>query len=367
MSEVEIENFHNDYLIEIRPRLQSVNVLVNLKRQLKSPQISLSSDSIYITEDIVFKVPCKKLKIVYNSLNNVQITDKFISFRFSTTNDGFGSFKSEILQLENCNDSIVSKFYFGNNSSLKIQCGNCLQIFSENNFKRILPLPSEHSEPSDWFCHNHGNKDETVNNNTLDPQESDFFYSICYCHLNSKLLKGCLKSAPNLVCRRCLAWIGIILNDISFKVWFNTVQISDNVKILKSSALNDTILTIKSILKDSLLTSARIILRCQINKTQIDYLLLWVIEKKLNIVINKSLEEFNDLFVAKILFKFQSGTNNIEEHWFNDITVSNVDISKLMMVEILKHLYKMNKILPKEWSSSNDFYISYLPLYDDSK
>ncbi|GJQ79703.1 hypothetical protein Trydic_g5850 [Trypoxylus dichotomus] len=325
-----------------------INVLVNLKRQLKTPQISLSCDSVFITEDIVTKIPCKELRIVYNSLNNVQVTDKFVSFRFATSNDGFGSFKSEILQLNHDNDKITSNFNFANDSKLRIQCGNCTAIFCESTFKRILPLPSEHSEPSDWFCHNHHGNDSSMNKSLLDPSENDFFYSLCYCHLNSKAVTGFIRSATNLVCKRCLAWIGVVLNENCFKIWFNTIQISHNSKIYKTSALDDAYLTIRNILKDSLLSSARIILHCQVGKEKLDYLMI-------------------ELYVAKVLFKFQSGPNVIVNQWINDVSVSSVEISKLMMIEVLKHLYAMNKLLPKEWSSSNDFYISYLPLYDNDK
>lgn len=354
--------FYDNFLIEIRPRLQSVNILINLKRRLSSPSISITNDDIFIIDDnFKYKIPLKSLRIVPNSLNNMNINDNFISFRFATTNDTFGTFKSEILHLKTETDKSIERKFFESNSTLSLECTNCSQVYCKENFKRILPLPSETSDPSEWFCHAHG-PDKNAN---INPKIDDIFYSTSFAHINSQLLKNILKSKTNLVCNRCLAWIGTIENENSHRIWFNTIKFSNENRSLSTIPLNDVYLTIRNVLKDTLLNSAKVILQCQVNKDQIDYILLWIIEKKLNVLVDDDQNDYNDIFMAKILFKFVSGSNNIVNQWLNDVIVANVSVSKPMMIDVLKYLYKMNKLLPKEWNFSNDFYVSYLPLYNN--
>lgn len=353
-----------NFLIEIRPRLQSVNVLVNLRLN-KAPNIYLSKDGCIIfitTSTVTYKIPCKKLYC--DSLNGVDITDESLSFRFSTTNTDFGSFKSELLTSENVtdNDDRLNKFVFTDNCKLKIECRNCCNIFCEKLFKRVLPLPSNDNGCTDWFCH-------AADVSSSDPGEDDLFYLICYCHLNSKNLTG-LYTRKNLICSRCLACVGIVINENCYRIWFNTVRMSDDRGLIKAwgtTGLNDVCLTIRNILKDSLLTSTRIIFKSSNHDDQMDYLLVWVVERKLNILLNSDSndEGYEDLSVAKVLYKFSSDTtSDTIMQWSNDVTVSNIDISKTMMSQVLKHLYKMNKLLPTKWNFTNDFYVSYLPLYD---
>jgi len=44
--------------------------------------------------------------------------------------------------------------------------------------------------------------------------------------------------------------------------------------------------------------------------------------------------------------------------------VTSAFFSKVMMLEVLQHLHKNNKVFPPEFAMSNDFLVSYLFLYE---
>jgi hypothetical protein len=361
------EKIYKSLVLEIRPRLRSVNVLISLVSSVENVKISLNSDSFQIiVGEHTCNVCCKNLKIVSDSLSSLSVTESYVSFRFATDNslDDWGSFKTELLRTSESVSFALSKSTFLLKSQLyTIQCKNCSQDLSESlRFGRVLPLPSEHSEPGDWFCHGHGSNSVAL----LDPKESDIFYTSCYCHLNKRSTRNVLESDKLIVCKRCLSWLGVAKNPETAKFWFNTVAFKDESKVHTSCALRDALDTVHETLCGVLFTTAKIILCCQSSKSQTDYILLWILEKQLNVQIYNSDSEgvVEDCKVAKVLFKYESGGGEIVKKWLEDSSVASVDVSKPMTVEILKHLYKFNKIFPREFSESNNFYISYLMMYE---
>ncbi|XP_044269380.1 E3 ubiquitin-protein ligase E3D [Tribolium madens] len=357
------KNIYKTVILEIRPRLQSVNVVINLISPIEVSKISLNEDNFQIiVDEHVHTVCCKNLKIVVNSLSSLIVTQTYISFRFATVNssDDWGSFKTEVLRTVGSNvHTNLENIFLNVSMEYVIQCKNCSHNLSENvKFERILPLPSENSDSSDWFCHSHGSSNVAV----LNPKESDVFYGSCYCHLSKQLVHNVLETEKLVVCKRCLSWLGLLKNSETFKFWFNTVAFKDETMVHSTSPLSDTLIALREILNSILFNTAKIVLCCQSGKKQNDYILLWILEKQLNVQLG-----VKDYKVAKVLFKYENNKNETVKKWMEDSNVVSVDISKPMTVEILKHLYKFNKIFPQEFSESNNFFISYLMMYEHEK
>lgn len=360
---------YESLVMEIRPRLQSVNVYIVLK-QKSSSDIDLilnCNDFSIVLEGNVHKILCTGVNILPESLSSLQINGLHVSFRFQTNSnpqDFTGRFKAEFLQPPQLQKHIKKSVnWLKRNTNYSIFCSNCRQTFCNNvSFQRVLPLPSDHLDLSDWFCHGH-NIDTNTN---LNPNANDIFYTETYVHLANSLINGdVIKSDKVIVCKRCLLWLGLKVNDLVVKIWFNTVSFKSDDETYHSSPLNDVHLVTNEILSSSFLNMAKIVFHCQINNNVKNYILLWVIEKKLNLQADVS-KGIKNCDVAKVLFKFEEEESPLVLEWQKESVTTAMCISKPMMVELLKHLYKINKMFPEEFRVTNGFFVSYLCLYENS-
>ncbi|KAJ8947587.1 hypothetical protein NQ318_010099 [Aromia moschata] len=348
-------------ILEIRPRLQSVNVFVTLLNKSKLVDVALENEQIdIITDSIISTIPCKDIKIIGNSLTSLKIFENYVTFRFATNNslsENLGGFKTELLQNTVASiESLSNKPLLSKGTNYTIQCINCTKPLSVPlKFQRILPLPSDNADLSDWFCHAHGSHDSV----SLDPKDTDLFYSHCYVHVNKNNFSTIRGNDKITVCKSCLSWLGIFQNSNTLRLWFNTVKFVDNNASVSTDALTDVFHSIKDVFKHSLYSSVKIMLSCQVSSSQVESILIWVMEKKLQILFDGS-GEFKKYDVAKVLFKFVKNDDGSFAQWQNDSMVSNINVSKPMILAILKHLHKFNTVLPQEFSNSNDFYISYM-------
>lgn len=354
-------------IMEIRPRLQSVNVYIVLKQKTTDVNVVLNHNDISINvEGSVYKIPCVGVNILPESLSSLQINGFHVSFRFQTDNnpqDLTGRFKAEFLQPPRTQNYVATNTnWLKKNTSYSLFCCNCRKIFCNDvSFQRVLPLPSDNLDISDWFCHGH-NIDTDTN---LNPKANDVFFTETYVHLADSLVNDeTIKSNKIIVCKRCLFWLGLSVNNSVLKLWFNTIGFKSDDQTYNSSALSDVYVVTNEILSSSFLNMAKIIFHCQVNDNVTNYILLWVIEKKLNIIADLS-KGITKCDVAKVLFKFENFECPMILEWQKESVTSVVGISKAMMVDLLKHLQKVNKIFPKEFSVSNGFLVSYLCLYDN--
>lgn len=360
MAEAEIKIYHS-LLMEIRPRLQSVNVYIVLKEISPDLKIVLNNNDFdIIAGEKIYKIPCEDVNIVPESLNSLEIKGLHVSFRFQTNNNFASRFKFEFLQpvpLEKYVNKNIN--WLKKNTVYSLFCANCSQKFcTDVSFQRVLPLPSENLDLSNWFCHGH-----SVDANTnLNPKANDLFYTETYVHLSDSVINDkIIKSNKIIVCKRCLFWLGLKMSDSVLKIWYNTVGFKSGVETYNSSPLNDINLVVNEILRSSFLNMAKIIFHCQVSNNVKNFILLWIIEKKLNIVAD---EKHCD--VAKVLFRFEEQENATIAEWEKESVTSVVGISKCMMVDLLKHLYKINRIFPKGFNVTNGFFVSYLFLYDST-
>ncbi|XP_072388260.1 E3 ubiquitin-protein ligase E3D [Diabrotica undecimpunctata] len=355
-------SLYKSVLFEIRPRLQCVNAFITLSTGHQTIEVTLDDEIVILTIGTeVAKIPCRGIKIISNSVTCLKVTDKFLTFRFLTESaEEIGSFKTELLHNTVANEeSLNNKPLLSNGVTYVLQCINCNRSLSDPiEYTRILPLPSENSDASDWFCHNHGEK----TNISLDPKPSDIFYSQCFVHMNAKCVSNIKSCKQVFVCRFCLQWLGTKHNNNTIKIWFNTIKFTHYSGSISSCSLEDAFQTIKNSLRYSIHNASKILLSCHTSSTQTGTIMLWVLEKKLQILFGETnVKEYN---VAKVLFKFVSKDEHLLQQWENDSLVTSVDISKPMMVELLTNLHKCNKLFPLEYSKSNGFNVSYAFLYD---
>nr|CAI5828737.1 unnamed protein product [Callosobruchus analis] len=227
-------------------------------------------------------------------------------------------------------------------------------------FKRALPLPSENLDPGEWFCHK-----SDASGFSLDPKLSEIFYTHCSIQLNSENIRNIDESSKVLLCKSCQNWLGIKYNDSTLKFWLNTVEfICDNGSIT-TSALQDVFNLIKGVFNHKLQSSTKIMLCCQIDTNASEAVLLWVLEKRLEIFFDDS-REAKSCEVAKVLYKSVTHDDKMLEQWKNDVMVDTIDVSKGMVLEIMNHLRQYNKVLPDEFATSNGLSVSYLFMYSST-
>ncbi|XP_018564708.1 uncharacterized protein LOC108906050 [Anoplophora glabripennis] len=359
-----LEKNYKTVILEVRPRLQSVNAFVSLLNCNTTVKIILDEEQIkIIDDDRVSTILCKGINAVPNSLSSFKQTDNYIVFRFVTNNslENLGSFKTELLQNTVASiESLSNKPVLTKGVNYTVQCINCSKALNVPiKFQRILPLPSDSSDPNEWFCHAQSSKD----NVSLDPKETDIFYTHCYLHINKSNLLNIKGNDKVIVCKFCLNWLGIIYNQNTLRIWLNTVKFLDNNSAISTDSLSDIFHSFKDIFRHSLYNSLKLMIVCQTSSSQSDSVLIWVLEKKLQIFIETSggLKKFD---VAKVLFKYAKSEDEAFKQWQSDSMINLLNISKPMMLNTIKHLHKFNKMLPPLYSKSNDLSVSYIFMYE---
>ncbi|XP_019757771.1 uncharacterized protein LOC109536130 isoform X1 [Dendroctonus ponderosae] len=359
--------FHKSIVVELRPKLKSASVFITLKDDCPNATsvILVEHDFKVVFENAEnFTVPLTNFDAQSSTLTSLKISEHFISFRLlagQSNVSNFGSFKTELLENNDIDSKLSNSTFIKNNILYAIDCANCQRSLGPDiKFERVLPLP-ENLDQADWFCHGHDSNPV----NLLEPKTKDFLFTNCYFCIHKDKISNCLSKNNVLVCKFCFNWLGTLSENCTVRLWFNTVTFRDNnCGVFNTAPLTDAFLTIRGLFECSLLNSIKAIFVYKNSDGAKHYLLLWVLEKQLNILLSLN-EHSKSTNVAKTLFKFlDHDDNEILEQWKNDQSVDVVDVSKNMMVEVMKHLYNNNKLFPVEYSKSNNFLVSYLCMYD---
>lgn len=408
--------------IELRSRLRSCNVFIttgidftkncNLKISIQANCIVLNyynddydkskrRDSLSSIESLSdcysedeFEVSCvipvrQFCQIIPNSMSCLKIDKSTISFRILTEPKNGGNFYKELLSTNNFDSSTkgnVLKLNVKVGEELKITCANCSNIVSGNNvkFDRILELPTANLDMSEWFCHGHGHAhgDVPQPDGVLKPNKSDFLYRLTFFVINNSLLSDKTNKFNSkrevYHCNRCLAWLGLKNKD-TVKLFNSEVKIhqndSDNVvfahKTIEDIHTDDFIYTIEHLTREfnigfQYTVMCKIVLECTISATKKQYLLIWVMDKELQVLRNDVDTIFDDKIelqsslVTKILYKVEFCMNDEVESWMSDPTVVSTDISKGMFSNGLAHLQQMSLKVPEYFRNTNGYCVSYL-------
>ncbi|KAK9885953.1 hypothetical protein WA026_013829 [Henosepilachna vigintioctopunctata] len=353
--------------IELRPRVRTGNVFIKMKHNINpnNYRINLKSKGFELINGLIIiavNFPGNYL-LVENSLSSLSFGPDYIYFHFNlhTFNKVLGSIKTEFVETPSMPLVRKQKIKLLPDISYKLHCVNCLQTLNESiNFKRILPLPSSHIDPSEWFCHKHDNDKALI---SFSPSITELFFNSCYFHINENNLENITIKSKFIACKRCLFWLGL-KSEHHFKSWFHNIKFISNDKNECSSAKDDILLTISEIVNQSFLGSVKILFECQCSENQTNYLFLWILDKNLTILLGDNETDLKEHTAYKILYNFVND-KEIVKKWIDDCYTSCIVVSKLMMVCILKQLNEYHKSLPESFSTSNGLKISYLLISEE--
>lgn len=357
------------------------------RRDSVSSSDSFSDDEAEIVQEIRMDEFCH---VIPNSMSGLKIEKNSISFRVLTEAVSGGSFYEEQLLLNtNQNSKAISHapvIDVNVDEEVKIICGNCVNVVSNDGlkFERVLELPSENIDMSEWFCpcsHGHSHKHEI----TMKSKKCDFLYRLTYFVVGQEILSAktnkfnCKRNTYH--CNRCLAWLGL-KNDDKVKLFNSTVKISrennNDSHIFKYNAmgsnntsLNDFIFTIEKMAKEfnigfQYAIMNKLVLECNVSDNKREFLLIWVMDKELQVLRNDdSAGNTGEIklvsnFLTKILYKVHDSLNEEVETWLSDPTIVSTVISKNMFLKGVEHLQKMSLKVPESFRSTNGYILSYL-------
>ncbi|KAG6464204.1 hypothetical protein O3G_MSEX014352 [Manduca sexta] len=368
-----ILNYYNDYKSSRRDSLSSIESLSDC----------YSEDEFEATTIIPIVEFCQ---IIPNSMSCLKIDKNTISFRILTEPTNGGNFYKEFIS-ENLEDSVKSSDVKVNvrvGDAVKIICSNCSNLISDGcvKFERILELPSNNMDMSEWFCHghSHGSQTEVV----LKSNKLDFLHRLTYFAINPSVLseKTNKFNSKRAVyhCNRCLAWLGLKNKD-NIKLFNSEVKIQQNdteqlaltfKNQLASVHVSDFVHTIECMMKEFNLglqftIMCKIVLECTISVIKKQYLLIWVMDKELQVLRNKDQIvtdkiELQSNIATKILFKIELELNDEVESWLSDPSVVSTDISKNMFHQGVEHLQQMSLKVPETFRNTNGYSVSYLKI-----
>lgn len=412
--------------IELRSRLRSCNVFIttgvdftkncNLKISIQTNCIVLnyykeddcdkskrrdSLSSIESLSDCYSEDECEVscvvpvhqfCQIIPNSMSCLKIDKSTISFRILTEPKNGGNFYKELLSTNNFDSSTkgnVLKLNVKVGEDLKITCANCSNVVSGSSvkFDRILELPTANLDMSEWFCHGHGHSHGHADapqpsDGVIKPNKSDFLYRLTFFVVNNSILSDKTNKFNSkrevYHCNRCLAWLGLKDKD-TVKLYNSEVKLQQNGtesvvfahKTIEDIHTDDFIYTIECMTREFNLgfqytVMCKMVLECTISATKKQYLLIWVMDKELQVLRNNvdtilsDKIELQSTSVTKILFKVEFCMNDEVESWVSDPGVVTTEISKGMFTNGLAHLQKMSQKVPEYFRNTNGYCVSYL-------
>lgn len=387
-------------LIEYSSRLQVANFFILFTKRftdaksvnilLKPSEITIQFDGNEVTLDL-----SEHFQLETCSLSLLNIDGDSVSFRLNTNNDD--NFRFEYLNVNNNvspADILRLKVNVECDKDFQIICSNCTcPLTTILNYKRILELPSENLDLSEWFCHKHHpstNEQTASSNNHLinakekfnfakfNPRDNDLLFGQFFFLFNATKLTG-IKSKNNcMYCRRCLNFIGETVRDATIKIWDENVKIlskSESRSMFSGSTIfqNFYFIIRKNVQDFDFMASAglpatnKILFEAKDSDGKIHFLLLQVMNKSLELFMMSGLVDgqvsVDKLSGMKIFYRLESDeTKPMVKFWQNDVGCSNIRISKRMFTIAVDTLGDYSKFVPVEYRNMGGFTISYLHL-----
>lgn len=390
MEKLKIKSF----VIETRSRIKSGNCFICFNNSLDQHQtkVSLKAAEIIIqVDDDVLKIETKKFfDINIKSFHSLLVKDNFMSFRFISATEK--QFDTEVLKVH-CPSTKFQRIKLSVDSIKEelvvIACSNCdssLTVEKEVPLKRILELPSNNLDVSDWFCHRHGdeklfddsqNKEETVSScfdektHKFQPKLNDLFHGPFCLLMNSQVFdKSRLRQKRQLIhCKRCLQLIGEG-NSAMVKFWCESVKFNGKPFFDVASPID----LIKHVIKNHLACDGlmflppivRIIFESS-NPTDDKKvnLLIQVMDKNLQLLrLNLTSSQLEEKTSIKVMYLKLSEDNADDErtlkYWQKDINVTTFEMSFKLLHMLCEHLKLQSELIPEAYRTNNCFQLSYI-------
>lgn len=409
-------------LIEHWPRLQCANFFILFTKvfaDVSGVRVCLKPTYIAIDiengKTISIELDSIDLQIQVNSLSLLIVKHNLISFRANTNSNGI--FQRELLNIPKLpiipNTLVKLPITIEPNHNFYIVCNNCVGPLTDAlNFRRVLELPSENMDLSEWYCHKpmtnaegggvdgvdddasdhshhhqhaHDNESDSpkkFNYNKFHPRQDDLLYGNFFALFHMDNFKNMrIDEQTKLIhCHRCLQHIGEILRRPSVKIWNCNVKIrrlaSDCTESYGPLFNGDTIyenflFILKKILIDFEMVVAaatqtqRIIFEAQSFDGTTRFLFIHIMSKNQNLFKMAHIEEDTIRLTSsngmKVLFRCESNENQaLLRFWQNDVNVINSQISIEMFECVLDKLHEHSKFVPETFRENNGFYLSYI-------
>lgn len=398
----------SNVLIEHLPRLKCANFFILFSRtfadissvrvHLRPTEISINFDNYRST---IIDLATLSVHIKIDSLSLLIAKNNLISFRINIAS----GFREEILSAPA--DDIRLKSIHLNvqpNEPFHVICGNCSGPLSDLlSYRRILELPSENMDASDWFCHKHDADDSSHQhqcNGQAPSTISDFKSLASLISNDGDLLFGnhfALFNASRFTnihvnsshkqthCRRCLHHIGVTVNNNkTLKLWNNNIKVrkpTDNVEpsqylFSDSASIFGAFLTIiNRITYDFQMLgrqSIKLLFDAQSANGTTTFLFVQTMARNLELYqmlsnernmndANRTQVTMNRIDGIKCLFLCEEYTDTaFVNYWQQDINVITTTISIQMLECVVERLQTVSRYVPEQFRSNNGFALSYL-------
>ncbi|XP_045168495.2 E3 ubiquitin-protein ligase E3D-like [Mercenaria mercenaria] len=290
----------------------------------------------------------------------------------------------------------------------KWYCGVCKQKILTDRciLSRVLPLPSENwSEFADmWFCHNHGNQEESSQKQgRLLPKAKECFVGETYVlvarrHVNNVGIK--VTKSGTVICRRCGRQIGEAIEsenglskeDSIIKFFLHTLLMKDlaYADLIKSEISNGHRVDLNGFFSGLLqeqsdtYASFRFIIESQcdglsgnVQDRPSSTCLLWMLDSMVQMYRSSSVPDSDGNIqvtktdVTKIMFKCQLGglcanrspdyvTKSVISLWKKDNTVHGFRLPHPVFLQLINLLLQNCKTLPASQRYLNGFHMSFI-------
>ncbi|XP_063698392.1 uncharacterized protein LOC134829293 [Culicoides brevitarsis] len=406
----------SNIIIEKRPRLQCANFFITFTEnfvQQDAVKLNVSADKLVIRfDDREFLVKLSDhLQLHTKTLSQLIIKKNYVSFRINTNMENFTSEVLEVHPTTNANNnSYLLESGLTLNTPYKVHCSNCTNILTPDEviFGRILELPSENMDMSEWFCHKHGtcgaseavsdtNNDESrfydesiedkFNSNKFKPGTKDIFYGNYFGLFNMKLFKNVRIKGKLVYCRRCFQFLGELTNlkyKDAIKVWNDTVNFEkipsgDTIFLFDNTSLLKNFIFILCKLQHDFTFELfglpqlfKVIFEATLSDGKKNFLLLQVMDHNLEMLRLQKPAENDEIQASlllekcktmKLLFKFEEDEEQpLVKFWLSNTNVSSVQISPQMFTAAVEYLTKMSSLIPECYRTSYGFVLSYLDM-----
>lgn len=390
----------SSFVIEFRKNLGAGNAFIKFNEKLGTAEtkVLLKSNEIIIhAGDEEYTIETANFFYInVKSFYNLLVKDNFISFRFITSNENFGS--DLVSNISGAITYQKLKLNLNNECDVKVSCSNCDSLLTtekEINFKRVLELPSSNMAISDWFCHRHDgekifqnseqnnnkscNEKECFNEETqmFKPKINDIFYGPFHLLLNSQPFEmnrfRPKKNQSNLMhCKRCLQLLCQLNGASCLMFWWENIKF--NGKYMYSD-VNTPIDLVRKVICNHLSCDSLSYLSPIIkvifesinpNTGQKIHILLQVMDKNLKLLkLNLENYKLTEVKTIKVMYmKLDQLKNDDDErtlkYWQKDINTMTFEFSFKMFHLFAEYLEKQSATIPEIYRFNNSFLLSYI-------
>lgn len=405
-------------LVEHFTRLKCANFFILFRTSfddLPAVTVNVRETSISIenanTESIIISLESIGLQLQINTLSLLIVRHESISFRINTSTSEH--FHNEILPLNDDNKDrppVHLAISIEPSAAFILHCDNCTASLTDSLcFRRILELPSDNMDLSEWFCHKPHDKcappepshtKSTASNTSTScepssslandrdkyncakfvPEQEDLFYGQFFVMIDLKHFANVKIDADTdmIHCARCLKHVGERVKRKSAKIWNRNVRTTsgndefERIFVGNHTPFAEFVAIVERIANDFHL------LGCQSQKLLCEahdydgcgkFLFIHVMAKNMNLYQRSndtvgSHDNVIDLMQIdgrKCLFRCEKKSDQALLHfWQNDVNVVPVQLSIEMLNFVVERLVECSKFVPETFRMNNGFCLSYL-------